>query len=580
MKHAIRSFVFLAFGLLLGACSPRDGDVADLPKADLLLINGKVYTANTVVPWAEAIAVKGGSVLFVGNNENAGKYRGESTRIIDLRGKMAMPGLIDAHVHPVLGGMEVATQCLFPSTADPQQVRETLLHCKEKRPDAAWIVGGRWDSAFFRKYAIDSPAKWLDNFMDDVPVSLADDTGHNRWVNSKALALVGINRDTLIPGGEIALDDEGEPNGLLLESAMYPVLEAIHRELKPTPEQYLEAARISLRKASEYGITGIKEAGDADQGVVAYRKLDQAGELNAHMVACIAVALTPEGELDLERLQRVRRENRSRNLNTDCAKLFLDGVPSEARTAAMIDNYLPNAEGHTHNGKLLVEPEALNEYLAQLDALGLTVKVHVAGDRAVRVTLDAIEHARRVNGDSGLRHELAHSGLIDPQDIPRIVELNAVADMSPSIWYPSPVTDSIIAALGERGRRYWPFKNLLEAGAEVIAGTDWPAVVPDMNPWPGIEAMVTRRHPDGAQEGALWAEQAISLEQALRIYTRNGAKALNLEEVTGSLEAGKRADIIVLNHNLFEIPAEAISDTRVEMTFFEGKLVFQREPAH
>ena len=544
--------------------------------ASTILTNGKIYTQDPEQPWAEAVAIQGQRIVKVGSLAQVNKFRIETTWSIDLDGRFAMPGLIDAHVHPVLGGMEVATQCLFPPTAGPDTIAATLDKCIQENPDSPWIVGGRWDSTFFDRHDIGTPITWLDEISSDRAFSLADDTGHNRWVNSKALELVGFNRDTHVEGGELGRDANGEPNGLLMEAAMWPVLRAINEQMKPTAAQYLEAARTSLEGASRYGFTGIKEAGDADQGVIAYKALDDAGELKVHLVACIAVRTREDGSLDLESLQRLREENRGHHVNTDCAKIFLDGVPSGARTAAMLEDYAPEVEGGpTHNGKLLVDPETLKQWMAKLDSMGMTVKVHTAGDRAVRVTLDAIEHAREVNGDSGLRHELAHSGLIDEADIPRFAELNAVADMSPSIWYPSPIIDAIVAALGERGERYWPFKDLLDAGADVIAGSDWPAVIPDMDPWTGIEAMITRQHPKGKYPGTYWAEQAITLEQALDIATLAGAKALRMEQDIGSIEVGKLADIIVLNHNLFEIPAEAISDTKVEMTLFEGKIVYQ-----
>jgi hypothetical protein len=214
--------------------------------------------------------------------------------------------------------------------------------------------------------------------------------------------------------------------------------------------------------------------------------------------------------------------------------------------------------------------------MTQLDQLGYTIKVHTAGDRAVRVTLDAIEHARKVNGDSGLRHELAHAGFIDDKDLPRFASLNAVADVSPHLWYPSPIIDSIVSAMGERGLRYWPIKSLIDSGAQVIVGSDWPAAVPDMNPWGGLEAMVSRKHPQGEHPGVFWEEEAITLEQALHIYTLSGAKASKIETIAGSIETGKFADVIVLDQHLFEIPVEKISETQVEMTLFEGKIVYQK----
>ena len=488
-----------------------------------------------------------------------------------------MPGLVDAHVHPVLGGMEKVTQCLFPSTAGPDEIKVKMAQCIAEKPSQKWLVGGRWASTFFSDYDIESPVAWLDQAAKGRAVSLADDTGHNRWVNSRAMELAGIDSASSITGGEVVLDAAGEPSGLLREAAIWPVMQVIERDMRPTTADYLAAARQSFDTASRYGITGVKEAGDADQGIIAYKTLDDNNALNLHLGACIAVQFNSDGSPDLQRVARLRKENRGRNFQVNCAKLFLDGVPSQARTAAMIDPYLPEQEGgESHNGKLLIPPARLNRVVAQLDGMGLTVKAHVAGDRAVRVFLDAIEYAREVNGNSGLRHELGHSGFINKADIQRIVALDAVADMSPSIWYPAPVTDSIIVALGNRGKHYWPFRDLLEAGVNVIVGSDWPAVVSDMNPWTGLEAMVTRRHPLASYPGTLWPEQAISLADAIRINTLNGAKALGLESVTGSLEVGKYADIIVLSHNLFDITPEQISDTNIEMTLFKGAVVYRK----
>ncbi len=572
---------YLVIALLLNACSPPMGDAVQTTKAsagrisaDSILINGNIYTMDKARPWVEAVAIKGKKFIYAGSYAEAKDYQDYNTHIIDLVGKMAMPGLVDAHVHPVLGGIE-AFQCIFSPAATPEQIKAKLRDCIAANPDGEWIIGGRWGSDFFRAHSIDSPRQWLDAITADKAISLADDTGHNRWVNSKALAATGIGRDTMVQGGEILQDENGRPSGILLEAAMYPVLAAIPDW---TLAQYEEAARASLLAANQFGITAIKEAGDAHQGVRAYKALADKGEANVHMAVSITIPLKADlNTLDMEKLERLRRANRHRNINTDYVKIFLDGVPSTARTAAMLEDYLPtDGGGETHNGKLLVPAEVLAAWITALDDKGITVTVHTAGDRAVRVTLDAIEQARLLNGDSGLQHQLAHAGLIHESDLPRFAELNAVADMSPAIWYPSPIIDSIISALGERGRRYWPVKDLLDAGAIVIAGSDWPAVIPDMNPWPGIEALITRKNPFNLYPGALWPEQAISLEQALEIYITNGLKILKMEQQTGTIQAGKLADLIVLDQNIFDIDPDKISDTQVLMTFFEGKIVYQQ----
>jgi len=210
-----------------------------------------------------------------------------------------------------------------------------------------------------------------------------------------------------------------------------------------------------------------------------------------------------------------------------------------------------------------------------LDNAGFTVKIHTAGDRSVRVALDAIEAARKANGRSGLRHELAHAGFIHDEDMPRFEALNVVADLCPYIWSPSPIIDSVIAAVGvERGAEYWPIKSLIESGAPILSGSDWPAAVATMNPWPGIESMVTRQDPSAQYPGKLWPEQAISLEQALHIFTRENSLALKKAKLTGTIEVGKSADMITLNHNLFEVPVGDISETQVLKTWFAGRVVY------
>ena len=245
-------------------------------------------------------------------------------------------------------------------------------------------------------------------------------------------------------------------------------------------------------------------------------------------------------------------------------------MPTAARTAAMLDPYLPDAGGRSVSGELHVNPDILAKDVVELDRRGYTIKMHAAGDRAIRVGLDAIAAARRANPGGRLRHELAHAGFISPQDLGRFAELDAVAEFSPVIWYPSPIIDAVIEAVGERARHYWPIRTLLATHAPLAAGSDWPSVVPSMDPWGGIEAMVTRADPYRHSAQTLWPEQAIGLADALRIYTLDGAAALRREAQTGSIVAGKSADFIVLNRNLFKIAASQISGVHVEDDLFSG----------
>jgi predicted amidohydrolase YtcJ len=203
------------------------------------------------------------------------------------------------------------------------------------------------------------------------------------------------------------------------------------------------------------------------------------------------------------------------------------------------------------------------------------VKIHCAGDAAVRTALDAIEVVRSFKGDTPLMHQIAHAGFVDPADIRRFKDLNVVADLSPILWYPNQIIDGIEQAVGERVRQYWPNRNLVQAGVLIATGTDWP-VIPNPDPWSGIEGLITRRDPSGQFDGALWPEQALDLATAIEAYTINPARAMGIETITGSLAVGKSADLIVLDRNLFETAPTDIADTQVLITFFEGRVAYQR----
>ncbi len=565
----MRLLLFICCLTALSACTSAHGP------ADLILTNGKIYTVDESNPWVSAVAVSGQRYTYVGDNRGAMALRGGKTKVIDLDGNMAMPGINEAHAHPILGGIE-SLQCLFSPAATPAEIRASIEACRTSAPHAPWIVGGRWSSSLFKEHDLGNPRLWLDAFSADKAISLADDTGHNRWVNSKALALAGITAETRIAGGEVGVDANGALNGLLFESAMHPVLQAIPQL---TTRQYKEVGLRSFKTANSYGMTGVMEAGDAREGVIAYKQMDAAGQLTVHLGVAIVVPLQAlDRTLDREQLLKLRDENRGTNVHPEFAKIFLDGVPTTARTAAMLAPYAAQPQDQAPvYGELLLAPEEMTELISELDALGFTVLVHAAGDRSVRVVLDAVEVTRQQNGASGLRHQLAHGGYIHPDDIPRLRALNVTADFSPYLWYPSPIADNIISALGPRGEHYWPTRSLLDSGAEVVVGSDYPAVLPNMNPWVGLESLVTRANPIGNYPGTLWKEQAVSLAEALRIFTLAGAKALRLDAQTGSVEVGKFADLIVLNHNLFDIPVDKISDTRVLRTLFKGQTVYRAQ---
>jgi len=558
--------------LMLVACTD-DSNMQTQP-ADTVIVNGRIYTVDAVKPWAETLAIRDGKYVYVGNTAGSEAYVGDDTQVVDLQGKMVMPGINETHSHSWQGGRKELYECNFPFTATPEEITIIVMGCVASNTDSEWITGGQWASDFFINNDIGSPREWLDAISADKAIYFEDDATHNAWVNSKALEIAGIGRNTPDPpGGTYVRDEDGVPNGIVLETAK-PVVESFIPDW--THEQNVASLAKAVELANSFGLTGIHEARTPPHISPAYQQLDREGRLTAYAITDLQ---TPRGRreesIDVAPLIELSEQFKSEHVHTRFAKIFLDGVPTASRTAVMIEPYLATEEfPETTRGHLLVPQEVLTEDLIKLDAAGFTVKMHSAGDGAVRVALDAIEQVRRTNGMNDLRHEIAHAGYIHPDDVPRFAVLNVTADLSPYLWYPRPIIDSITGAIGDRAQYYWPIKDLLKTGANVAIGSDWPSVAASMNPWPAIEAMVTRRNPLSNSDDALWPEQAITLDQALKIFTLDGALAYRLEDKTGSIKVGKSADFIVLKQDLFEIPIERVSETIVLETHFEGKLVY------
>lgn len=542
---------------------------------DKLLVNGDIHTMDPSRPRAEAMALRAGRILALGSNDELRGLRRSFTEVIDLDGRMVMPGLVDAHCHPVKGAIASLFSCKFDFDAGPEQIAAALARSMASDPGDGVIIGGRWGSGFFDRHAIGSPRTWLDERCPQRAVYLRDDSGHNGWANSRALALAGIDEHRADPAGGRIVRESGSrhPNGLLLEEA-----DSQARARLPdwSAEQYQAGVREMLRTAHAYGITGINDADASLPLLEAYQAVDARGELDLYVAASMT---TPYGHrdtpLDVAQLEAWRDRYASPHVDTRFVKIYLDGVPTSARSAAMLAPYVAHAEfAADYRGVLHVDEQTLAADIEALEQRGFTVKLHTAGDRSVRVALNAIEAAHRVSGRRDLRHELSHAGFITADDLPRFAALNVVADLSPYLWYPAPIMASIRAALGTRADTYWPIRDLLVSGAPLLAGSDWPAAVASMNPWPAIASLVTRRDPQHPERGALWPEQAITLGQALKIFTRDGARALRRDHLSGTLAVGKSADFIVLDRKLFDIAPDAVADTRVELTVFEGRVVY------
>ncbi|HUA36236.1 MAG TPA: amidohydrolase [Candidatus Binataceae bacterium] len=547
--------------------------------ADLVLQNGKIYTVDSPRPWAEALAIRDGKIEFVGADSDVKSFVGPNTRVIDLKQRMAMPGINDVHVHPLLGGRADLYECRFLPTLSLDEVLAVIRAEARKAKPGAWIVGGSWGSNFTDALASLDTLRALDDASEGHPVMLRDDSVHNRWVNSRALELAGIGADTPNPHDGVIVRDEasGAPVGLLFEAATGKVESAVLASSPQSIEMDVAAVARAIEILNSYGVTGFQDAAASGAVMSAYNILDKQRKLSAWVVGSMLADRVPFlGGSAGDDLIDQRASFASPHVRASYVKIFMDGVPM-SRTSAFIEPYLPDkAHGCCFRGATIKNLPELARLIAKQEDRGLAVKIHCAGDAAVRTSLDAIDVVRSFKGPTRLTHQIAHAGFVDPADVARFKELNVVADLSPILWFPNQIIDGIEQAVGERVRTYWPNRDLNNAGVLIATGTDWP-VVPNPDPWSGLEGLVTRRNPSGRFDGALWPEQALDLPTAIAAYTVNPARAMGMGDITGSIAVGKSADLVVLDRNLFEVAPSDIADVKVLTTFFEGREVYQRQ---
>ena len=571
LKHYFSFFVVL--GLLSCSESDQPVSISTTQDAELLMLNGKVYTVNHEQSWAEAIAITDGRIIWVGNSEDANQWQGEGTRTIDLGGKMVLPGFQDIHIHPVHSGVSYQ-QCALFDTEGVELLQQRIKQCAESEP-GEWIRGGGWLVTNFAPSGLPDK-KLLDEIVPDRPVALKSSDGHSMWVNSLALELAGINADTQDPaGGRIdRYPNSTEPSGSLQETSAMNLVHIVEPEL--TQEELEAGLAYSRDHLHSLGITAVQDAmlklipGDAYFGLPAYLALEERGELNLHVINAMYWQNDISLEEQLPAFLKARDESTPYIHNT-AIKIWQDGV-IETETAALLEPYLNR--GDQFVGELLNEPAVLNEAVAALDAAGFQIHFHAIGDRAIRSAFDSIQAAREANGKHDNRHHISHIQLFSPEDIPRFAELDVVANFQP-LWAIEDgyITDLTIPRIGEeRGKFLYPIGSVQRTGARVAFGSDW--YVTSANPLDGIEAAVTRLDPDGKTDEPLGENEEINLAQAIENYTLNSAYVNFLDVDTGSIEIGKLADIIVLDRNLFDVPASEINQVRVIATLFRGELVF------
>ncbi len=482
-----------------------------------------------------------------------------------------MPGLHDAHLHT-----QMVAEFEANLSVDPEQSWEEIAAAIQARAATAtsdWILGGNlpWLTEVIGARD-DVPAHFstLDRIAPDHAVSLWDVGGHAMLANSKALALAGITAETPDPaGGTIERDETGEPTGVLRELATNLILE----NAPPLPQSvYEEQMAKALTHLLSLGITSVQEAWAYPQTMRALKALDEAGELPTRVSAAIAhpeeFTTAPAKSAAVATLNAYQTFEGDR-LKARYAKFVLDGSAG-GQTLVLVEPYLgTDFYGHFRN-----DPEAVMSEVSRMHGLGVGSMLHAVGDGAVRLALDAVEQAIATHGEKGVRHIIAHTVFVNPQDLPRFSELGVIAEFSPYFWFPNEGQEILRSELG-RKRLSWAFpaRSLLDAGVPTAAGSDWPVVF-DPNPFPAIETLVTREYPGGSEDH-FGKPHAITLPEVLHTFTLGGAYLMHQENETGSLEPGKRADFIVLDQNLFESDVYNIHQTRVLRTVLDGEVVYQ-----
>ena len=539
---------------------------------DLVARGGPVWTGRSDRPDARAVALDAGRVVAVDTEAEA--LIDSSTRVVDLEGRLAVPGFIDAHVHPVQAGLD-RLRCDLSQVTDEQDAYvHAVAAYARSRPGADWVLGGGWSMSGFPGGLPTASA--LERAVADRPVYLPNRDRHGAWVNSRALKLAGIDAATVDPAdGRIERDASGAPTGMLHEAAMDLVGRMVP---PPTEDEQLRALLLAQTELHAYGVVAWQDAivGDyAGSGDVFGVHVRAARE--QRLTARVTGALWWERERGVEQLAGLaerRRAGAAGRFRPLAVKIMVDGVV-ESFTATLREPYLDGHGGPTRNsGNGFVDAGALRAAVVALDAAGFQVHVHAIGDRAVRDSLDAFEAARGANGASGGRHHLAHLQLVHPDDLGRFAALDVTANMQ-ALWAcHEPQMDQLtLPFLGaERAGWQYPFGDLHRLGTRLACGSDWPVSTPD--PLQAVKVAVTRAEP-GTDGPPLLPEQALDLATALRAYTAGSAYTTHDDEA-GVLRPGARGDLVVLDRDIFAGPPAAIDEAQVDLTAVDGVVVYDR----
>jgi predicted amidohydrolase YtcJ len=553
-----RNFLFAVLLVGAAACSS-----SETPTASLVVTGARVWTGDPGMPWAEPVAVAGVEIISVGSAGEIARLIGDDTEVIATEGGMLVPGFIDTHVHFLSGGSALASVQLRDARTPEEFVDRIEAFARSVEP-GEWITGGAWDHT---NWGGELPRRdWIDEVTPDNPIWISRLDGHMALANSRALQQGGVDADTPdIAGGEIIRDEDGRPTGILKDNAMLLVEDAIPAPTERQLVAYLDAA---MHYVAGHGVTTVHDmfdnVGDGWAGLETYRRAEARGDL---ITRIYAVAPLGEWQKLVDDIDRNGRGNEW--VKTGGVKGFMDGSLG-SHTAAMLEPFTDTPE---QSGFLLDSLANLRAMMTGADAAGLQLNIHAIGDKAIRDLLDIFHDVAEENGNRDRRFRMEHAQHIHPDDIARFAVQGVIASMQPyhaiddGRW-----AEGVIGA--ERARTTYAFKSLIDSGAHLALGSDW--YVAPADPIAGIYAAVTRRTLDGRNPDGWVPEQSITVEQALRGYTLEGAYASFEEDRKGMIKAGMLADMALIDRDLMAIPPETIRDAQVLKTIVGGRVVFSR----